>query len=46
MPSQDNDAASAYWFSKNASKAWAEKFFLAYLPFSLLSMRLNKRLAG
>ena len=33
MLSQDNDATSAYWFSKNASKAWAEKFFLAYLPF-------------
>jgi cycloeucalenol cycloisomerase len=24
---------SGYWFSKNASKAWAEKFFLAYIPF-------------
>jgi cycloeucalenol cycloisomerase len=31
-----NDTAAhqgGYWFSKNPSKAWAEKFFLYYLPF-------------
>jgi cycloeucalenol cycloisomerase len=25
-----------YWFSKNPSKAWGEKFFLAYVPFFLI----------
>ena len=25
-----------YWFSKNPSKAWGEKFFLCYLPFFFL----------
>jgi len=24
---------SGYWFSKNPSKAWAEKFFLLYIPY-------------
>ena len=27
-----SQAGSGHWFSKNPSKAWAEKFFLAYLP--------------
>ena len=27
-----------YWFSRNLSKAWGEKFFLAYTPFWILCM--------
>jgi cycloeucalenol cycloisomerase len=31
-------ADSGYWFSRNPSKAWGEKFFLAYSPFWILGM--------
>ena len=29
----ERDPQGGYWFSRNPSKAWAEKFFLCYLPF-------------
>jgi cycloeucalenol cycloisomerase len=28
-----SDPEGGYWFSRNPSKAWGEKFFLCYLPF-------------
>jgi cycloeucalenol cycloisomerase len=31
-----SDSAPGYWFSRNPSKAWGEKFFLCYLPFFFL----------
>ena len=32
-----------YWFSKNPSKAWGEKFFLLYTPYWMLGMGLLMR---
>ena len=34
-----------YWFSKNPDKAWAEKFFLAYLPF-FFALNAGKQVFG
>ena len=34
-----------YWFSKNPSKAWAEKFFLYYLPF-FFAINAGKQVFG
>ncbi|MFT5041002.1 MAG: cycloeucalenol cycloisomerase [Hyphomicrobiaceae bacterium] len=36
---------TGHWFSKNPSKAWAEKFFLAYLPIFFL-INAVKQAAG
>ena len=33
-------AEGGHWFSRNPSKAWGEKFFLAYSPFWMLGMGL------
>ena len=36
-------AARGHWFSRNPSKAWAEKFFLLYTPVWMLGMGLQMR---
>ena len=36
---------TGYWFSQNPSKAWGEKFFLAYLPF-FFALNAGKQLFG
>ncbi len=33
MQIKDNPPVNGYWFSRNPSRAWAEKFYLAYIPF-------------
>jgi cycloeucalenol cycloisomerase len=36
-------ADRGYWFSRNPSKAWGEKFFLLYTPYWMLGMGLLMR---
>jgi cycloeucalenol cycloisomerase len=38
-------ARGGYWFSRNPSKAWGERFFLAYLPF-FLAINASKQAFG
>ena len=33
MAKTTSSIGKGYWFSRNPSKAWGEKFFLAYVPF-------------
>lgn len=43
-----NDNAAGrwgYWFSRNADKAWGEKFFLAYIPY-FFGLNYAKQLMG
>lgn len=40
-----NVSTGGYWFSRNPSKAWGEKFFLAYLPF-FFALNAGKQVFG